>query len=79
VFDLFPISRKISKKRKGGDPQWRQQQQLAMPEPFLGKPQNCFFFLLDEPTEGIQPSIIQDIEIAVQPHHERNRDQCFAC
>lgn len=60
--DLFPILRKFLK-RNGGDLSGGQQQQLAIARALVGGPKAL---LLDEPTEGIQPNIIQDIGRVLQ-------------
>jgi len=61
VYDLFPVLKEMLK-RKGGVLSGGQQQQLAIGRALLLKPK---LLILDEPTEGIQPSIIDQIEDAI--------------
>ena len=57
VFDLFPVLADMMR-RRGGDLSGGQQQQLSIARALVTRPR---LIILDEPTEGIQPSIIKDI------------------
>ena len=62
IFELFPVLRQMLK-RRGGDLSGGQQQQLAIGRALAMGPK---LLILAEPTEGIQPSIIKDIERAIR-------------
>ncbi|WP_020179169.1 urea ABC transporter ATP-binding subunit UrtE [Methylopila sp. M107] len=62
VFDLFPVLKSMLH-RRGGDLSGGQQQQLAIGRALTTRPK---LLILDEPTEGIQPSIIKDIGRAIK-------------
>ncbi|MFM9942260.1 MAG: urea ABC transporter ATP-binding subunit UrtE [Hyphomicrobiaceae bacterium] len=61
IFELFPVLRDMLG-RRGGDLSGGQQQQLAIGRALVTRPK---LLVLDEPTEGIQPSIIKDIGRAI--------------
>jgi urea transport system ATP-binding protein len=62
IFDLFPVLKDMLN-RRGGDLSGGQQQQLAIGRALVTRPS---LLVLDEPTEGIQPSIIKDIGRAIE-------------
>ncbi|HZB38811.1 MAG TPA: urea ABC transporter ATP-binding subunit UrtE [Beijerinckiaceae bacterium] len=62
VFSLFPVLAQMLR-RRGGDLSGGQQQQLAIGRALVMRPR---LLVLDEPTEGIQPSIIKDIGRAIE-------------
>jgi urea transport system ATP-binding protein len=62
IFDLFPVLKDMLG-RRGGDLSGGQQQQLAIARALVTRPR---LLVLDEPTEGIQPSIIKDIERVIR-------------
>ena len=67
VFEIFPVLKSMMN-RRGGDLSGGQQQQLAIGRALTTRPK---LLLLDEPTEGIQPSIIKDIGRAISYLRDR--------
>jgi len=67
IFELFPALRDMLG-RRGGDLSGGQQQQLALGRALVTRPR---LLVLDEPTEGIQPSIIKDIERVIRLLRDR--------
>jgi urea transport system ATP-binding protein len=67
IWDMFPVLDSM-RHRRGGDLSGGQQQQLAIGRALAMRPK---VLILDEPTEGIQPSIIKDIERAIRALAQR--------
>jgi urea transport system ATP-binding protein len=67
IYELFPVLQSMLG-RRGGDLSGGQQQQLAIARALVTRPK---LLILDEPTEGIQPSIIKDIERVIRTLAQR--------
>ncbi|MCV9877485.1 urea ABC transporter ATP-binding subunit UrtE [Brenneria izbisi] len=67
IYRLFPVLDEM-KQRRGGDLSGGQQQQLAIGRALAGRPQ---LLILDEPTEGIQPSVIKEIGAVIRQLAQR--------
>ncbi|MGE8591819.1 MAG: urea ABC transporter ATP-binding subunit UrtE, partial [Alcaligenes sp.] len=75
VFELFPVLKSMLS-RRGGDLSGGQQQQLAIARALVAEPK---LIILDEPTEGIQPSIIKDIARVIHMLRERGDIAILLC
>lgn len=75
VYELFPVLKEMLH-RRGGDLSGGQQQQLAIARALLADPK---LIILDEPTEGIQPSIIKDIGRVINLLRERGDIGILLC
>ena len=75
IFELFPVLRTMLS-RRGGDLSGGQQQQLAIARALVAEPRLIIF---DEPTEGIQPSIIKDIGRVIKLLRERGDIAILLC
>ena len=69
IYELFPVLKSMLR-RRGGDLSGGQQQQLAIGRALSMNPR---LLILDEPTEGIQPSIIKDIERVIRMLSEQGK------
>jgi urea transport system ATP-binding protein len=75
LFEMFPVLDQM-RHRRGGDLSGGQQQQLAIARALAGSPK---LLVLDEPTEGIQPSIIKDIGRVIQQLAKRGDMAILLC
>lgn len=75
IYELFPVLKEMLH-RRGGDLSGGQQQQLAIGRALLADPK---LIILDEPTEGIQPSIIKDIGRVIQMLRQRGDMAILLC
>lgn len=75
VYELFPVLKEMLN-RRGGDLSGGQQQQLAIARALLSDPK---LIILDEPTEGIQPSIIKDIGNVIRFLRQRGDIAILLC
>ena len=75
VYELFPVLKDMLH-RRGGDLSGGQQQQLAIARALLAEPK---LIILDEPTEGIQPSIIKDIGNVIRLLRQRGDMAILLC
>lgn len=75
IYELFPVLKSMLS-RRGGDLSGGQQQQLAIARALVAEPR---IIILDEPTEGIQPSIIKDIGHVIRMLRERGDMGILLC